>query len=70
MELRIQSMKASAEFAVTSTCGATVAPGAACTISATFSPKKQGAEQGTITIVDSASTKPQVIELLGTGTQQ
>jgi hypothetical protein len=69
-ELKIQSMKASAEFAMTSTCRASVAPGAKCTISATFSPKKQGALQGAITIIDSASTKPQVIELLGSGTQQ
>jgi hypothetical protein len=67
-ELKIQSMKASAEFAVTSTCGARVSPGADCTISATFSPTKQGAAQGTISIIDNASTKPQVIELLGTGT--
>jgi len=66
--LRIASMKASTEFAVTSTCGATVAAGAKCTISVTFSPTQKGAKQGTISIVDSASTKPQVIELLGTGT--
>lgn len=65
--LRIASMKASAEFGVTSTCGTSVAAGADCTISVTFSPTKQGAAQGTITITDSASTKPQVIELFGTG---
>jgi hypothetical protein len=67
-ELKIQSMKASAEFAVKSTCGQRVAPSAKCTISATFSPTKKGAVQGTISIIDSASSKPQVIELLGTGT--
>ena len=67
-ELKIQSMKASTEFAMASTCGARVAPGANCTISATFSPTKQGAQQGTISIIDNASSKPQVIELLGTGT--
>jgi hypothetical protein len=67
-DLKIQSMKASAEFSVTSTCGSSVAAGAKCTISATFSPTKKGAAQGTITIIDSASSKPQVIELLGTGT--
>jgi hypothetical protein len=66
--LRIASMKASTEFAVTSTCGASVAAGAKCTISATFSPTQKGARQGTISVIDSASTKPQVIELLGTGT--
>ncbi|HVI07266.1 MAG TPA: choice-of-anchor D domain-containing protein [Candidatus Binatia bacterium] len=66
--LNIASMKASLQFAVTSTCGSNVASGASCTISATFSPTKKGAAQGTISIVDSASTKPMVIELLGTGT--
>jgi hypothetical protein len=66
--LRIASMKASAEFAVTSTCGASVAAGAKCTISVTFSPTQKGAKQGTITIIDSASTTPQVIDLFGTGT--
>jgi hypothetical protein len=66
--LTIRSMKASAEFGMTSNCGATVAAGANCAISATFSPTKKGPAQGTITIIDSASTKPQVIELSGTGT--
>lgn len=61
-------MKASAEFTLKSTCGATVAPEATCEISAKFSPTKKGAVQGSITIIDSACPKPQVIELLGTGT--
>jgi hypothetical protein len=61
-------MKASAGFSVTSTCGDRVSSGANCTISAAFSPTKQGAQQGTISIIDNASSKPQVIELLGTGT--
>ncbi|HVI11152.1 MAG TPA: FG-GAP-like repeat-containing protein [Candidatus Binatia bacterium] len=67
-ELKIASIKPSAGFSVTSTCGKTVTAGADCTITATFSPSRKGAIQGTITIVDSASTKPQAIELLGTGT--
>jgi VCBS repeat protein/ASPM-SPD-2-Hydin domain-containing protein len=67
-ELKISSMKASAQFGVTSTCGSSVAAGANCTISVTFSPKTQGAKSGTVTINDSASSKPQVIELSGTGT--
>jgi hypothetical protein len=66
--LKIASMEASAEFAVTSTCGTAVAPGASCTVSATFSPTKKGAAQGTISIVDNASSKPQVVKFLGTGT--
>jgi hypothetical protein len=67
-ELKISSMKATGQFGVTSTCGASVAPGANCTVSVTFSPKTQGTRLGTVTISDSASSKPQVIELSGTGT--
>jgi hypothetical protein len=67
-ELKISSMKASAQFGVTSTCGSSVAAGGNCTISVTFSPKTQGAKSGAITVNDSASSKPQVIELSGTGT--
>jgi hypothetical protein len=67
-ELKMSSMKASAQFGVSSTCGSSVAAGANCTISVTFSPKTQGAKSGTVTINDSASSKPQVIELSGTGT--
>jgi autotransporter translocation and assembly factor TamB len=66
-ELRIASMKAAGQFAMTSTCEKSVAAGANCTISVTFSPKTQGPKSGTVLIVDSASSKPQVIELSGTG---
>ena len=66
--LTISSMKATGQFGMTSTCGSSVAPGANCTISVTFSPKTKGAKSGTVTINDSASSKPQVIEFSGTGT--
>jgi hypothetical protein len=66
--LRIASMKASREFGLGTTCKKTVAAGAKCSISVTFSPRKQGPVKGTLTILDSASSKPQVIELVGTGT--
>jgi hypothetical protein len=65
--LRISSMKASSQFGVTSTCGSSVAAGAKCSISVTFSPTSTGAKSGMVTINDSASSKPQVIELSGTG---
>jgi hypothetical protein len=67
-ELTISAMKAAGQFAMTSTCGLSVAAGANCTISVTFSPKTQGAKSGTLSILDSASSRPQVIELSGTGT--
>ena len=66
--LAISSMKVAGQFGMASTCGASVAPGANCSISATFSPQGKGPKSGSITIQDSASTKPQVIELTGAGT--
>ena len=66
--LTISSMKASSQFGMTSTCGKVVAAGANCAISVTFSPQSKGAKSGTVTINDSASSKPMVIELSGTGT--
>jgi hypothetical protein len=67
-ELKISAMKAVGQFGMSSNCHASVAPGAKCEIDVTFSPKSQGAKSGTITINDSASSKPMVIELSGTGT--
>lgn len=66
--LTISSMKLAGQFAMSSTCGKGVAAGKSCTISVTFSPQSQGAKSGTVTINDSASSKPMVIELSGTGT--
>jgi hypothetical protein len=66
--LRISSLKTTGQFGMTSTCGSSVAAGGSCVISATFSPKSKGAKSGTVTIDDSASSKPMVIELSGTGT--
>jgi hypothetical protein len=66
--LSISSITATSPYGVTSTCGKDVAPGASCKLSLTFSPATQGTFAGTISITDSASTKPQVIEVSGSGT--
>jgi len=66
--LTISAMKVAGQFGMSSTCGKSVEAGKSCTISVTFSPQSQGAKSGTVTIDDSASSKPQVIELSGTGT--
>lgn len=66
--MTISSMKALGPFTMASSCGRSLAQDASCNISASFSPKTQGSASGTITISDSASSKPQVIELAGTGT--
>lgn len=67
-ELTISSMKVAGEFAMTSCCGKTLASAANCTISVTFFPQSQGLKSGKVAIDDRASSKPQVIELRGTGT--
>lgn len=66
--LSITSMTVAGQFGMTSTCGTTVAPGANCSITVSFSPQSVGNKTGTVAIVDSASSKPQVIELTGTAT--
>src|SRR6202007_1888909 len=65
--LSITSIAASTQFAQTNTCGASVAAGANCTISVTFTPTAIGAQTGTITITDNATGSPQTVRLTGTG---
>lgn len=52
-------------FQMRETCGASLPAGASCGISILFRPKHSGAYTGLITLVDSASSKPQFIELSG-----
>lgn len=66
--LKISSIKVGGQFGMTNNCKTSVAPGGACKIQVTFSPQSQGAKSGTVSIDDSASTKPQVIALSGYGT--
>ena len=65
--LSIKSIKTTGEFGATSTCGKSVAAKGSCKISITFSPKGTGEMSGTVQINDSASSKPQVIDLSGRG---
>lgn len=67
--LSISSIKATRQYEISTTCGGGVAPGANCAITVTFTPRTIGNKTGTVSIVDSASSKPQVIELTGTGTE-
>jgi large repetitive protein len=56
-----------ASFSDTSTCGATLANGATCTASVTFTPTTSGALSATLTFTDTASNSPQTLALTGTG---
>ena len=67
--LNISSITASGDFAISSkTCGATVATGARCAVSVTFTPTAKGTRNGSLTFTDDASPGPQVVSLVGTGT--
>jgi len=66
--LSITSVVATGNFAQTNTCGTTVAAGASCTISVTFTPSTVNTRTGSITVTDNAPGSPQVVTLTGTGT--
>jgi len=64
--LSVTGISASGNFAETNTCGSSVAAGANCTISVTFTPTATGALSGTLSVVDTVGT--QTVALSGTGT--
>jgi hypothetical protein len=55
------------DFAQADTCAGSVAPGANCTISVTFTPTAVGNRTGTLTLTDNAGNSPQTVALSGTG---
>ena len=55
------------DFAQTNTCGSSVAVGANCTISVTFTPSASGTRTASLSITDNASDSPQTVSLTGTG---
>jgi hypothetical protein len=58
---------ATAPFSQTNTCGTSLAAGAKCQITVTFSPTTVGLVTGAVTISDSAVGSPQSIAAKGTG---
>src|SRR5439155_141703 len=54
-------------FAQNHTCGASLAAGASCTISLTFTPAATGPAAATLTVADSATGSPQSAALTGAG---
>jgi hypothetical protein len=51
------------------TCSGSLAPSAQCSITAEFTAQTKGTVSGGITINDSASSKPQFVELIGIGSE-
>src|SRR5208337_2304243 len=62
----IAGIAATNNFAETDTCGSSVAAGASCTISVTFTPGVLGSLSGTLSITDDAPGSPQTVSLSGT----
>jgi len=56
------------DFAETNTCGASLAAGASCTVSVTFTPTDKNLRKAALGISDSDPASPQAIPLNGTGT--
>jgi hypothetical protein len=66
--LGISSITASSQFSETNNCGSSVAGGANCSLTVTFTPTEAGPANGTVTVDDNASGSPQIVTLTGTGT--
>jgi parallel beta-helix repeat protein len=63
----ISQIAASGDFAETSTCGASIAASASCTVSVTFTPTAAGTQTGSLTIASNATNSPSTVSLTGTG---
>ena len=65
--LNITGISASGDFAQTNNCGSSVAAGANCSISVTFTPTASGLRSGTLSVSDNAPASPQTVSLSGSG---
>jgi len=65
--LNITSIVTTGDFAQTNTCGTSLAAGASCAITVTFTPSTTGLHNGTLTVTDDANTSPQRATMTGTG---
>ncbi|WP_433047478.1 choice-of-anchor D domain-containing protein [Dactylosporangium sp. CS-033363] len=63
----VQSVTATGDFTVTTTCGTAIAPGANCTATVTFHPSAAGSRTGTLTVRSTASNGTATVALSGTG---
>jgi len=57
------------DYGQTNTCPASLAAGASCTISVTFTPSATGSRTASVTVTDNAAGSPHSVALSGTGTQ-
>jgi Domain of unknown function (DUF1929)/Protein of unknown function (DUF1573) len=65
--LNISNIAVSGDFLQTNKCTSPISAGASCTFTLTFRPTASGLRSGTVTITDSATDSPQVLNLAGNG---
>jgi hypothetical protein len=65
--LTITSISADGDFSQINNCTSPISSGGSCSLTITFKPTTLGLRSGTITITDSASNSPQVVNLTGNG---
>jgi len=66
--MNLLSVAATGDFQISNTtCGATLASNAGCSITLTFTPTKKGTRKGSLTFTDDAPGNPQVVTLKGVG---
>ncbi|HEY8996734.1 MAG TPA: choice-of-anchor D domain-containing protein, partial [Edaphobacter sp.] len=66
--LEVSSIAVSGDFNIvagSNTCGASLAPGVACTMQVAFTPTVAGARNGTLTVASSAANSPHTLALSG-----
>jgi phospholipase C len=64
----ITLIQATGDFAQTNTCGTSLASGAECTITVTFTPTQSGPREGTLYFESTDAAAVQMLYLVGTGT--
>jgi photosystem II stability/assembly factor-like uncharacterized protein len=67
LTLAINSISTAAPFSATNTCGSSLAPGASCQVSVTFTPTAAGSVSGAIVVSDNLRSSPQTIPISGVG---
>ncbi len=65
--LNISAVSVTGDFAAIHTCGSSLAAGANCTVSVTFTPTADGTRNGSVIIDDDAPGNPHTISLSGSG---
>jgi hypothetical protein len=65
--LTVNSVVASGDYSLTTTCVGSIAPSGTCSVNVSFTPTVTGTILGAVTITDNAPNSPQLINLSGVG---